>query len=158
MLKPGLKGSSIYNFNEHEMWEEGKTKDAEVQTEDPQESTTHHTPQDLLETADSGLTAQVRDNSPSALVDPDVNEKDDLDCNGDEKVNDDENEVGLEGVVGGESSVLVDPNLQISTDSQSSGEVITGLLDEMLRKVDGIAVADGDDGSDNVKQEIESDD
>ena len=59
----------------------------------------------------------------------DVNEKDDLDCNGDEKVNDDENEVG----------VLVDPNLQISTDSQSSGEVITGLLDEMLRKVDGIA-------------------
>ena len=69
----------------------------------------------------------------------DVNEKDDLDCNGDEKVNDDENEVGLEGVVGGESSVLVDPNLEISTDSQSSGEVITGLLDEMLRKVDGIA-------------------
>lgn len=59
----------------------------------------------------------------------DVNGKDDLDCNGDEKVNDDENEVG----------VLVDPNLQISTDSQSSGEVITGLLDEMLRKVDGIA-------------------
>ena len=59
----------------------------------------------------------------------DVNDKDDLDCNGDEKVNDDENEVG----------VLVDPNLQISTDSQSSGEVITGLLDEMLRKVDGIA-------------------
>ena len=59
----------------------------------------------------------------------DVNEKDDLDCNGGEKVNDDENEVG----------VLVDPNLQISTDSQSSGEVITGLLDEMLRKVDGIA-------------------
>ena len=59
----------------------------------------------------------------------DVNEKDDLDCNGDEKVNGDENEVG----------VLVDPNLQISTDSQSSGEVITGLLDEMLRKVDGIA-------------------
>ena len=50
-----------------------------------------------------------------------------------------ENEVGLEGGVGGESSVLVDPNLQISTDSQSSGEVITGLLDEMLRKVDGIA-------------------
>lgn len=69
----------------------------------------------------------------------DVNEKDDLDCNGDEKVNDDENEVGLEGEVGGETSVLVDPNLQISTDSQSSGEVITGLLDEMLRKVDGIA-------------------
>ena len=69
----------------------------------------------------------------------DVNEKDDLDCNGDEKVNDDENEVGLEGGVGGESSVLVDPNLQISTDSQSSGEVITGLLDEMLREVDGIA-------------------
>ena len=63
-------GSSIYNFNEHEMWEEGKTKDAEVQTEDPQESTTHHTPQDLVETADSGLTAQVKDNSPSALVDP----------------------------------------------------------------------------------------
>ncbi|XP_027059920.1 uncharacterized protein LOC113686495 isoform X2 [Pocillopora damicornis] len=156
ILKPGQKGSSIYNFNEHEMWEEGKTKDAEVQTEDPQESTTHHTPQDLVETADSGLTAQVRDNSPSALVDPDVNDKDDLDCNGDEKVNDDENEVGLEGGVGGESSVLVDPNLQISTDSQSSGEVITGLLDEMLRKVDGIA--DGDDGSDNVKQEIESDD
>lgn len=59
----------------------------------------------------------------------DVNEKDDLDCNGDEKVNGDENEVG----------VLVDPNLQISTDSQSSGEVITGLLDEMLREVDGIA-------------------
>ena len=59
----------------------------------------------------------------------DVNEKDDLDCNGDEKVNDDENEVG----------VLVDPNLQISTDSQSSEEVITGLLDEMLREVDGIA-------------------
>lgn len=59
----------------------------------------------------------------------DVNEKDDLDCNGGEKVNDDENEVG----------VLVDPNLQISTDSQSFGEVITGLLDEMLRKVDGIA-------------------
>lgn len=59
----------------------------------------------------------------------DVNEKDDLDCNGDEKVHDDENEVG----------VLVDPNLQISTDSQSSGEVITGLLDEMLREVDGIA-------------------
>ena len=70
----------------------------------------------------------------------DVNEKDDLDCNGDEKVNDDENEVELEGGVGGESSVLVDPNLQISTDShESSGEVITGLLDEMLRKVDGIA-------------------
>ena len=69
----------------------------------------------------------------------DVNDKDDLDCNGDEKVNDDENEVGLEGGVGGESSVLVDPNLQISTDSQSSGEVITGLLDEMLREVDGIA-------------------
>ena len=69
----------------------------------------------------------------------DVNEKDDLDCNGDKKVNDDENEVGLEGVVGGESSVLVDPNLEISTDSQSSGEVITGLLDEMLREVDGIA-------------------
>lgn len=69
----------------------------------------------------------------------DVNEKDDLDCNGDEKVNDDENEVGLEGGVGGETSVLVDPNLQISTDSQSSGEVITGLLDEMLREVDGIA-------------------
>lgn len=69
----------------------------------------------------------------------DVNEKDDLDCNGDKKVNDDENEVGLEGGVGGESSVLVDPNLQISTDSQSSGEVITGLLDEMLREVDGIA-------------------
>ena len=69
----------------------------------------------------------------------DVNEKDDLDCNGDEKVNDDENEVELEGGVGGETSVLVDPNLQISTDSQSSGEVITGLLDEMLRKVDGIA-------------------
>ena len=69
----------------------------------------------------------------------DVNEKDDLDCNGDEKVYDDENEVGLEGGVGGESSVLVDPNLQISTDSQSSGEVITGLLDEMLREVDGIA-------------------
>ena len=68
----------------------------------------------------------------------DVNDKDDLDCNGDEKVND-ENEVGLEGEVGGETSVLVDPNLQISTDSQSSGEVITGLLDEMLRKVDGIA-------------------
>ena len=63
-------GSSIYDFNEHEMWEKGKTKDAEVQTEDPQESTTHHTPQDLVETADSGLTAQVRDNSPSALVDP----------------------------------------------------------------------------------------
>lgn len=69
----------------------------------------------------------------------DVNEKDDLDCNGDKKVNDDENEVGLEGGVGGETSVLVDPNLQISTDSQSSGEVITGLLDEMLREVDGIA-------------------
>ena len=63
-------GSSIYNFNEHEMWEKGKTKDAEVQTEDPQESTTHHTPQDLVETADFGLTGQVRDNSPSALVDP----------------------------------------------------------------------------------------
>ena len=63
-------GSSIYDFNEHEMWEKGETKDAEVQTEDPQESTTHHTPQDLVETADSGLTAQVRDNSPSALVDP----------------------------------------------------------------------------------------
>ena len=63
-------GSSIYNFNEHEMWEKGKTKDAEVQTEDPQESTTHHTSQDLVETADFGLTGQVRDNSPSALVDP----------------------------------------------------------------------------------------
>ena len=25
-------GSSIYDFNEHEMWEEGKTKDAEVST------------------------------------------------------------------------------------------------------------------------------
>ena len=63
-------GSSIYDFNEHEMWEEGKTtKDAEVQTEDPQESTTHNT-QVLVETTDPGLTAQLRDNSPSALVDP----------------------------------------------------------------------------------------
>ena len=34
------------------MWEEGKTtKDAEVQTEDPQESTTHNT-QVLVETTD----------------------------------------------------------------------------------------------------------
>ena len=38
-----LSEGSIYGFNEHEMLEEGKTKDAEVQTEagDHQERTDH---------------------------------------------------------------------------------------------------------------------
>lgn len=41
------------------MWGEGNTKDAEVQTEDPPlESTAHHS-QDLIETANSGLTGQM---------------------------------------------------------------------------------------------------
>lgn len=151
MLKPGQKESSVYSFHEHEMWGEGKTKDAEVQTEDPLESTAQET-QDLMETADSGLAAQVWDNSPS-----DVNEKGDHDCSGDKNDNDDENEVGLRGVVEGETSFLVDPNLQISIDSQSSGEVISELLDEILEKVDRLAVADGVD-DDSAKQVIETDD
>ncbi|PFX24077.1 Nuclear pore complex protein Nup98-Nup96 [Stylophora pistillata] len=134
ILKPGQKETPIYGFNEHEMWGEGNTKDAEVQTEDPPlESTAHHS-QDLIETANSGLTGQVWDNSPS-----DVNEKGNLDWSSDKDDNDDENEVGLEGVMEGETSIPVDPNLQRSTDSQSSGEVIIELLDEILEKVDRLA-------------------
>lgn len=52
----------------------------------------------------------------------------------------------------------MDPDLPISTDSQSSSDVITGLLDEILEKVDRLAVANGDDDSAGDKQEIETDD
>lgn len=154
ILKPGQKETPIYGFNEHEMWGEGNTKDAEVQTEDPPlESTAHHS-QDLIETANSGLTGQVWDNSPS-----DVNEKGNLDWSSDKDDYDDdhENEVGLEGVMEGETSIPVDPNLQRSTDSQSSGEVIIELLDEILEKVDRLAVADGAD-DDSGTLVIETDD
>lgn len=137
ILKPGQKETSIYGVNEYEMCGERKTKDAEVQTED------------LMGTAESGLAALVWDNSPS-----EVNEECGLDCSGDKNDNDDENEVRLGGVVEGETSFPVDPNLQISTDSQSSGEVISELLDEILEKVDRLAVTDGVDD----KQVIEIDD
>ena len=95
-----LSEGSIYGYNEHEMLEEGKTKDAEVQTDadDQQERTDHH------EIFSQGL------------------------------------DVAADfGVVEGEASLPIDPNLQISTDSQSSSDVITGLLDEILEKVDRLA-------------------
>ena len=97
-----LSEGSIYGFNEHEMLEEGKTKDAEVQTDadDHQERTDH---------AHSEISSQGLDVAADF------------------------------GVVESETSLPIDPNLQISTDSQSSSDVITGLLDEILEKVDRLA-------------------
>lgn len=97
-----LSEGSIYGFNEHEMLEEGKTKDAEVQTDadDHQERTDH---------AHSEISLQGLDVAADF------------------------------GVVGSETSLHMDPNLPISTDSQSSSDVITGLLDEILEKVDRLA-------------------
>ena len=97
-----LSEGSIYGFNEHEMLEEGKTKDAEVQTDadDHQERTDH---------AHSEISPQGLDVAADF------------------------------GAVGSKTSLLMDPDLPISTDSQSSSDVITGLLDEILEKVDRLA-------------------
>lgn len=158
VLKPGQKEGSVYDFNEQEMWEEGKTKDAEVQTDQASTELVHSeiSPPGLDEAADIDVTAHVLENSP-APVDPNVDEKRDLDCNGNKNDNDDENKVELEKMVEVQTSYPVGPNLQISRDLQSSGEVVIGLQDQILEKVDRLAVADGDDDSDSAK-EIESDD